>query len=87
MEWQANDPNVQNKVRNSQTEQVWIRYATVMRSGNSTRPERGEMRAALQCSQDQECHGPKCHDNDGGKSDGMKSGLIAQDVKDATEEE
>ena len=87
MEWQTNNPNIQEKVGNSQTEQVWIRDATVMRFGNSTRPECGEVRAALQCSQNQECHGPKCHDNNGGKSDGMKSGLASQDTKDATEEE
>lgn len=50
-------------------------------------PECREMRATLQSSQDQECHGPEDHDNDGGKSKSIENGPAAQDTKDAAEEE
>ena len=87
MKWQADDPNVQEKVGNGQTEQGWIWYVTILQLSKNTRPERREMRATLQSIQNQECHDPESHDNEGDESENVEIGPAVLDTKDAAEEE
>ena len=48
---------------------------TVSRLSKGARPERREMRAALQSGQKQECHGPESHDKDGDQGKSIEDGM------------
>lgn len=60
--------------------------SSILRLNKSARPERREMRTALQSSQDQERHRPENNNGDGETSKKTENGPAAQDTKDTAKE-
>ena len=75
--WQADDPDIQEKVGYSQTEQKRIRDVTIFLVGKGAFPERRKVGTALQSSQNQERHSPQSYDEDGRESKSIENGAAA----------